>query len=196
MTEVIHLEQIARNDSTQVRANGTQAAIVSEYAQAMQDGSTFPPVQLYKDGETYWIADGFHRTEAAREAGMEVIEAEVLEGTQRQARLAALAANEAHGLRRTNEDRRNAVREVLRDPEWSQWSDRALANVCKVSHPMVAKVRAEMTGGKVSTRPAGGKVTSRATGEIAQGRETGILSVVSNDSLVDECRRRGLEVIA
>ena len=193
MTEFIHLNQIARNDSTQVRANGTQAAIVSEYAQAMRDGSTFPPVQLYNDGETYWIADGFHRTEAAREAGMEVIEAEVLEGTQREARLAALAANEAHGLRRTNEDRRNAVREVLSDPEWSQWSDRALANACKVTHPTVAKVRAEMTG-KVTSRPATGKVTRRATGEVAQGRETQILSIVSDDSLVDECRRRGLEV--
>jgi len=167
--------------------------MVNEYAHSMRDGSTFPPVTLYSDGETYWIADGFHRTEAAREAGMETVEAEVLEGSQRDARLAALSANEAHGLRRTNEDRRNAVREVLRDPEWSQWPDRELARACRVSHPTVAKVRAEMTG-KVTSGPSAGKVTSGSAGEVAQGRETRILSAVSDDALVHECRRRGLEV--
>jgi hypothetical protein len=41
-------------------------------------------------------------------------------------------AQGAHGLRRTNEDKRRSVMTLLNDPEWAVWSDRAIARQCAV----------------------------------------------------------------
>ena len=63
------------------------------------------------------------------------------QGTRRDAVLHSVGANAQHGLRRTNADKRRAVETLLRDEEWSGWSDSEIARRCGVSHPTVAKVR-------------------------------------------------------
>ena len=62
---------------------------------------TFPPVIVFREGDDYWLADGFHRVAARRQAGIRHIEAEIREGTKRDAVLYAAGANAHHGLRRT-----------------------------------------------------------------------------------------------
>jgi hypothetical protein len=47
----------------------------------------FPPVVVYRDGETNWLADGHHRVDAARRAGRTEILAGVRSGGQRDALL-------------------------------------------------------------------------------------------------------------
>lgn len=116
-------------------------AAAVEYSEAMQEGASFPPVVVFHDGETYWLADGFHRVEAARMAGFDSIQAEIRHGSKRDARLHAVGANQAHGLRRSNADKRRAVMAILEDPEWNAWSDREVAARCGVTHPFVAKLR-------------------------------------------------------
>ena len=59
--------------------------IVAEYADEMLAGTTFPPVVLYQDGEVYWLADGYHRVDAARSIHRETITASIHEGTSRDA---------------------------------------------------------------------------------------------------------------
>lgn len=54
----------------------------------------------------------------------------------------AVGANAAHGLRRTNADKRRAVTMLLDDPESVQWSDREIAKACAVSHEFVRQQRA------------------------------------------------------
>ncbi len=46
---------------------------------AWRRGETFPPVQLYKLGDAYFIVDGHHRVAAARHQGARFIDAEVFE---------------------------------------------------------------------------------------------------------------------
>ena len=75
-------------------------------------------------------------------AGEEEISADIRPGTQRDARLFAVGANQTHGLRRSNEDKRRAVLVLLKDEEWCTWSDREIAKRCGVTHPFVAKLRA------------------------------------------------------
>ena len=41
-------------------------AMVGEYAESMQRDDVFPPIDVFYDGEDYWLADGFHRVEAIR----------------------------------------------------------------------------------------------------------------------------------
>ena len=136
----IPIDAIRRNGGTQVRAQ-TDWLIVDDYAQAMKDGATFPPIVVYFDGSEYWLSDGFHRVEAAERAGLTEIAADVRRGTQRDAILNACSANAAHGLRRTNADKRRAVETLLRDEEWAKWSDSEIARRCAVSQPFVSQMR-------------------------------------------------------
>lgn len=147
MAETIPIDRIS-TDGTQTRAELNQT-VIDEYAEAYEQGIELPAVDVYFDGRVYWLADGFHRLRAAQQIGRDSIAANVHPGNQRDAILAAVGANEAHGLRRTNADRRNAVRIMLQDPEWSQWSDRDLAERCMVSHTFVNRLRHEMNQAKV-----------------------------------------------
>jgi hypothetical protein len=63
----------------------------NDYAIEMLDGATFPPVVVFDDGTDLWLADGFHRVEAARKIDREEITAEIRQGTARDAILMAPA---------------------------------------------------------------------------------------------------------
>jgi hypothetical protein len=126
------------------------AEVVGDYGERMKAGDEFPPVTVFYDGADYWLADGFHRLEAAKLAGLETIAADARRGTRRDAILYGAGANVSHGLRRTNADKRRAVSALLNDPEWSQWSDREIARRCAVSHPFVSALRETLTGNVTS----------------------------------------------
>ena len=114
--------------------------IIAEYAELIADGAEFPPVTVYFDSVYYWLADGYHRYFGHKSAAHTEIECEVVNGTRRDAILFSSGVNE-HGLRRTNEDRRKAVMNLLDDMEWAEWSDRKIADICHVSHVTVGRVR-------------------------------------------------------
>ncbi|UJB72794.1 ParB N-terminal domain-containing protein (plasmid) [Acaryochloris sp. 'Moss Beach'] len=139
----IAISKIRMDGGTQPRAQ-LFSEVVDEYYENMQQGATFPPVIIYFDGEEYWLADGFHRVRAKEATGAKEITAEVFLGTQRDAVLYAVGANAAHGLRRTNADKRRAVERLLRDHEWKRWSDNEIARQAFVSQPFVSKLRAEI----------------------------------------------------
>ncbi|MCZ7683892.1 MAG: hypothetical protein M5U28_36055 [Sandaracinaceae bacterium] len=142
-TTTITLDAIRTDGGTQPRAD-LDLALCEEYRAALEEGATFPPVVVFYDGVERWIADGFHRLAAHRLAGRETIEAVVHQGTVRDAQLWSFGANDEHGKRRTNADKRRAVEAMLRDSEWAAWSDREIARRCKVTHPFVAKLRASL----------------------------------------------------
>mgnify|MGYP000181933533 CR=1 FL=1 len=114
---------------------------ISDYAEAMKQGDQFPPVVVFNDGSNYWLADGFHRIYAARDIGLEEIDAEVREGSIHDARWFAVGANNRHGARPTNEDKRSAVQLALEDEKLSQLSDREIARQCHVSNGFVSRLR-------------------------------------------------------
>jgi hypothetical protein len=63
----------------------------------------------------------------------------VRKGTRLDAITFGFKANDRHGLRRTNADKRYAVALALR--EFGELSDRAIAEICGVGHQLVADVR-------------------------------------------------------
>lgn len=146
--ENLNLDQIRTDPGTQARAR-LDADTLNEYCDAIRenDGAwPFPPAVAFYDGAVYWLADGFHRVAAAQRTYLETAPVDVREGTRRDAILFAAGANAEHGLKRSIEDKRNAVRILLNDDEWGQWSDREIARQCKVSHSFVGKIRTELTG--------------------------------------------------
>lgn len=149
--QTITIEQIRLDGGTQPRA-GIDEATVAEYAAQMEAGDLFPPLIVFHDGSSYWLADGFHRVAAWWRVGHETMPADVRQGTQRDAILYAVGANASHGLRRSNDDKRRAVLRLLEDEEWGQWSDREIARRTHTSHTFVAGLRATLTGNVASER--------------------------------------------
>lgn len=140
------LAKIRCDGGTQPRATLDESTVDS-YKEAVESGAKFPPIVVFYDGAAYWLADGFHRFVAWEELGRDTIDADVRQGTQRDAILFSCGANALHGLPRTNADKRRAVTTLLRDDEWSRKSDRWIAEKAAVSHPLVIKLRAEIAGG-------------------------------------------------
>lgn len=169
----LRIDAIRLDGGTQPRERIDRAA-VDEYAKDMLAGAVFPPVVVFHDGEAYWLADGYHRLSAARRAKLEEIEAEILMGTRRDALLHACGANASHGLRRSSEDKERVVTALLRDSEWSRWSDSEIARRCKVSRPLVSRVRSGLTCRTASDRRTyttrHGTTASMHTGGIGHGR--------------------------
>jgi uncharacterized ParB-like nuclease family protein len=133
----VDLSVVRVDPSIQMRKS-INGKVVKEYAEIFD---VLPPLTVFHDGKTFWLADGFHRHSAAKSIGREQVLCVVKEGTKRDAILFACGANSTHGLRRSNEDKRRAVECLLKDEEWSQWSDRKIADVAGVSHMFVASVR-------------------------------------------------------
>jgi len=136
----VTLSKIKIDANTQSRVKINQE-MIDEYAEAIEEGEKFPPITLFNDGISFYLADGFHRFFAHQKLGLIDIESDILRGTARDARLYSFGANANHGLRRSIEDKRKAVMEMLDDFEWSEWSDREIAKHCSVTHPFVAKMR-------------------------------------------------------
>lgn len=143
MTQRLNIELIRIDGGTQSRV-AISESMVSEYCELLKDDVTLPAVIVFFDGAAYWLADGFHRYHAHTKAGYGNIEVEVRKGTLAEAKLFSYAANQSHGLRRTNEDKRKAVQGMLAD--FGDWSDRAIAKHVGVAHTFVAAIRTPSIG--------------------------------------------------
>ena len=170
----VPLEQIKLDQHAQPRDH-LNTEIVQEYAEAMAAGAQFPPLVVFFDGKTYWLADGFHRHYAALSNQIEAFPCDVHRGGLRDAILFSCGANAVHGYKRSNADKRHAVMRLLQDQEWRGWSDREIARQCNVSTDLVGDIRrdlAPLTVGNDSERTYTTKhgTTSRMdTSNIGQG---------------------------
>ena len=144
--EHIPLEKIVTDGGTQMRA-GLDNEAVTEYRDAMRENGwrNFPPVVVYYDGSTYWLADGFHRLAAWRKIGVSVYDSQVpaivKAGGRRDAVLYAARANASHGVRRSNADKRRAVETLVLDKEWGKWGNMEISRRCGVSEALVRSVK-------------------------------------------------------
>jgi hypothetical protein len=138
MRKSIKIEDIILDAGTQVRAD-IRSDVVEDYSESFKAKSKFPPVDVFHDGGKYLLADGFHRVMGASKAGLTSLEAEVHRGTRLDCIKFALSANAHHGVRRTNADKLRSVEIALK--EFPKLANRAIAEICAVSHPFVATIR-------------------------------------------------------
>jgi len=143
-TEKIPNERIRTDGGTQPRA-AIHVETCREYAEAMESGEHFPAVEVYFDGEHYWLADGFHRLFAHRKARPgEPIECVVYQGTLEDAQWHSYGVNKAHGLRRTNRDKERAVKAALSHLKADELSNVQIAEHCGVDEKTVRKYRQQL----------------------------------------------------
>lgn len=144
-TMQLDIATIRLDGGTQPRAMH-HPGLAEEYAEAMQAGAIFPPVIVFYDGAKYWLADGFHRVLAVEHNEQSIIDADVRQGTQQDAQWYSYSVNQAHGKRRSTEDKQRAVLAALAHPKAAGMSDREIADHCGVSHPFVGSLRKQVTG--------------------------------------------------
>ena len=146
MAGKIDPKMISTDCGTQSRTEMDEA-IIAEYAEAMERGDEFPAILVFYD-ETehrYILVDGFHRYFAhMRARPNDLILAEQRLGTVEDAQWASLAANKSHGLRRTNADKRNAVKSALLHPKGADLSNRQIAQHVGVDDKTVAPIRRDL----------------------------------------------------
>jgi hypothetical protein len=172
VSKALALLSIRTDGGTQSR-DSLNEQTVQEYAEAMREGAQFPPIVVFHDGSKHWLADGFHRFMAARKADLAELDAVVHQGTRRDAVLYSVGANAAHGLPRTNADKRLAVTMLLQDDEWAAWSDREIARRCAVSPSFVGKTRESILS-TVDSMPPARTFTHHRTGTEATMRTENI----------------------
>ncbi len=152
--DLLALEDLHVDQDTQMRV-AMDADVIESYQEKMRAGAsgavydladdTWPGLVIFSSPEEgSWLADGFHRFAAAKALGLTHFQVERHVGLKRDAIRYALSANETHGLRRTNADKRLSVERALRDVEWGAYSNGQLAKLTGVSKPTVSKYRAQL----------------------------------------------------
>jgi len=137
----LKVSDIRIDGGTQIREK-LNSDKVNEYAEQMNDGIVFPPITVFFDGSSYWLASGFHRLFAEKQRGTEIIKANVINGTVDEATWFALGDNK-HGLNMSAEDYRRSINIALDHPKWSTYSNIQIANHVGVSATTVARVKKE-----------------------------------------------------
>lgn len=121
-----------------------------------------PRVELYTwEGADcplpYLLAEGNHRRLAKLAEGAKKIPADLwVCATEEEARRLALekaaGSNEHPGLTRSHEDKRQAIKAVMLSPLHAKTKDRQIADICKVHHALVRRVREFLShDGQIST---------------------------------------------
>jgi len=162
----IAIEKIRTDGGTQPR-EGLDAGYIDDLIAVIENGGTLPPVDVMYDGANYWLYDGFHRLAAHKGAGHTRIAATVHQGDQAAAQWESYAANQSHGLRRSQADKERAIRAALKHPKGVQMANSLIAKHLGVSDNTVRKYREEMESAsqiaKVTERQgADGKVYNTA----------------------------------
>lgn len=141
----LHLIPPMGDAQTRVRMD---SGVVDEYVGYVESGSPkLPRIDVFGPDErgVYHVGDGFHRLAAHRQTGSVTIDCNVRPGGATEALLWALQANETHGLRRTDADRRNAIKIALLKGGMASRTDNDIAkNVIRCNHITVGRVRREL----------------------------------------------------
>jgi hypothetical protein len=118
------------------RGAGMDGAHVRSLA-AVADFCVLPPILVQRDGLR--VIDGAHRLTAARARGQKFVRARVVNCTDEDAYILAVAANTLHGLPLSRADRVSSARRIL---AWHpDWPDRAIAGATGLRAQNVARLR-------------------------------------------------------
>jgi hypothetical protein len=145
-TKNLAIDLITAISGMQMR-EGMKLDVIEEYQECF-NGKAWPfnePLVVFSDGESYWLADGFHRFEAAKRAKRGSVQCEIRTGSVHDAEDYAAGANGRHGLRRTNADKRKAVLWALNCDRHCNKSLRDIADLCLVGKSLVGSIKHELS---------------------------------------------------
>ena len=151
--KILPIDQINPTPAELARI-GPCSDTLARYTELTQEGIQLPPVTVFHDGQTHWLADGRHRLKARESLGYADIEVEVQTGTERDAQLHAFGANVCHGLVSTTCDRKRVAERLLQDDEWKEFPNRKLGELCGLSHTTIGKMRNSLESVSKNSTPS------------------------------------------
>jgi len=142
----VPLELLTKDAGTQQRPLSEN--VVKEYMALMQDGVEFPPVEIVREGDKYYLVDGFHRVECHERAGEKNIYAYVETGSLKGAIWKSFGANKTHGQPLSSSERKQIVLKILDDPRWKKVTQQKIAKHVGVTQGRVSQIRQEYLAAK------------------------------------------------
>lgn len=163
----LRVDLLEEPKSVSVRAGKNDSETVTRYCDAYRTGAVMPPIIVFQEAgtERYIVADGHHRLDAARQAGIKEIEVDLREGDETAALEFALSCNAEHGLPRKQPDIKLAYRRLRENPELCDRyrTNRERADLLRVSERTISNLEAEWR-----EEPGGG---AQAQQEKAKSKE-------------------------
>jgi ParB-like chromosome segregation protein Spo0J len=163
----VRISRLRVTDSPRLR--GTDAGHVRAL---VESASVLPPIVVHRPSMS--VIDGAHRLSVAVQCGVQEIEARFFDGDDDEAFVLAVEANVTHGLPLSLADRKAAATRLIHS--YPQWSDRAIADVVRLSPKTIGAMRARATedaprlpariGRDGKARPVDSAEGRRAAGEF------------------------------
>lgn len=134
-TYELFLSDIIVDEEIQVRVGGLDAETLAQYIAVLENEGELPAITVFRDdADEHYLADGFHRYRAHVETAKTTIKCFVRDGNREAAIEFAESANLEHGLKLSNEDKKNILfRRLERGHEWKTFSARELGRLLGVS---------------------------------------------------------------
>lgn len=185
MIKEIALAEVRIDGGTQQR--DIDDSVVLRYRALMEDGVEFPAVNIIFDGKSYWLYEGFHRYHANRKLDRKYIEADISEGTRRDAIAFSFKANHDSGFpRQPGVIKAMLIGKIFPDEEWGAMTDEALAAwIGGVTRRHVTKCRNEYEKAQ-NKGGSGHKNTHMGTGSLLGQVKSSKGSEPENEDLVDD----------
>jgi len=156
----VALGDLVVDPAIQLQSRDLDPVTVADYAAALESGATFPPVVVFRKGDTLWLAGGFHRYAAHQALGWVEIETEIRSGTREDALIYAATDNAVHGRPMSRAEKREAGERLL---QLTSWSDRKIARRLAVHHETVGRWRDRLSCANATDSPATRTVTRGGT---------------------------------
>ncbi len=126
-------------------------ATIKNYVAIYRRTGDMPPIDVFYDGEVYWLADGNLRLEAQKDCGEKEVLCEWHKGSKTDATWFAAGANKKHGRPLTATERRHGAHLVLL--ALSKKSDTAIADEFGIDVRIVASERQKIQQVKGEKKP-------------------------------------------
>lgn len=187
------ISDILTNGGTHARENLNEQHI-QDLEQELDQGHELDPMDVFWDGSIYWLSDGFHRIEAYIRAIRTLAKVRIQQGSQRDAILHGIKANAKHkALKWSRQDKQRAIKRLLRDPDWQQWSDNAIAQICGVDNKTVTQRRLDLGIPKSDfRRGSDGRIIN--TGPISESSKARKTSRLKEENYIFSGSEEELEV--
>lgn len=142
-TETLSIDLIRLDGGSQARIKSSEETIES-YAELIDaSNGVWPlgPVDVFHDGSDYFLGDGFHRTLAALRLNRASMPCRIHKGTAKDAKIFGMTANDKHGLRMSQADKRACVEWLI--DNGGKLTQAAIAEKAGVTDRTVKRIVAE-----------------------------------------------------
>jgi hypothetical protein len=100
---------------------------VNNLKDAYEEGADIPPVTIWKDGDSSFLIEGFHRFRAAQLVGLKELPVQYFKGSRAEAMAYAFRVNSTHGLLLSRTDRVKYLKRLLDIEPYKSLSSRKAA---------------------------------------------------------------------